>query len=112
MKLPNRDQAFVPRSKTASYLLSPDHDDGGAKAKFFLGYGFTQINPDQLGRALLQHAADHEVTEVVESQYGVKYIVEGDMLMPNGSVKGVRSVWIIDAGTTAPRLVTAYPLEG
>jgi hypothetical protein len=101
----------VPLSKTASYLLSPDHDDGGAKAKFFLGYGFTQTNPSQLSRALLQHAADNEVAEVVDSQYGVKYIVEGDMLMANGKVKGVRSVWIVDTGTTAPRLVTAYPLE-
>lgn len=92
MKLPHQAQAFVPLSKTASYLLSLDHDDGGAKARFFLGYGFTQINPDQLGRALVQHAADHEVAEVVEAQYGVKYIIEGDMLMPNGSIKGVRSV--------------------
>jgi hypothetical protein len=30
---------------------------------------------------------------------------------PGGRMPAVRTVWIVDHGTTAPRLVTAYPRD-
>jgi hypothetical protein len=40
---------------------------------------------------------------------GEKYVLEGLLETPGGKRPPVRTVWIIDAGLTAPRLVTAYP---
>jgi hypothetical protein len=41
--------------------------------------------------------------------YGVRYTVEGELTAPGGRVVNVRSVWFVDHGSDAPRLVTAYP---
>lgn len=42
---------------------------------------------------------------------GSKYVVEGRIEGPSGRSAMVLSVWIIDHGSDAPRLVTAYPSE-
>jgi len=36
--------------------------------------------------------------------------VAGSLNCPNGRRPRVRSVWQLDAGAVAPRLLTAYPL--
>jgi hypothetical protein len=41
--------------------------------------------------------------------HGLKYILDGRIGTPSGKTPVVRSVWIVDAGREAPRLVTAYP---
>jgi len=48
----------------------------------------------------------------MESTHGIKYIVDGIIQGPNGSVGTVRTIWIIDSGRDRPRLVTAYPQKG
>jgi hypothetical protein len=65
-----------------------------------------------LEQALLAHAVAHEVTRVSETSHGIKYIIDGKMQTPDGRSPQVRSVWIVDRGEEALRLVTAYPLEG
>jgi hypothetical protein len=61
--------------------------------------------------ALVQVAFLNDVTAKVESTHGVKYIVDGRIETPVGRSPWVRTVWIVDHGQTAPRLVTAYPQQ-
>jgi uncharacterized protein DUF6883 len=110
MKLPNREHADIPSSKLQGYLLSGTHPIGKAKAGFFRAIGFTESFTDQLERALCIIAYSEDVKEVIESPYGTKYILEGEIETPTGRTVKVRTVWIIDAGQDHPRFVTAYPL--
>ena len=54
-------------------------------------------------------AASAEVTARVGTLYGNKFIVDGLLHAPSGTAARVRSIWIIDRESDAPRLVTAYP---
>ena len=46
-----------------------------------------------------------------ETGLGPRYEVEGELLAPDGRRPRVRTVWQVDTGQIAPRLITAYPLE-
>ena len=39
MKLPNAENAYVEERKITAYLLDPEHEEGGSKARFFLAFG-------------------------------------------------------------------------
>lgn len=110
-RLPNAEQAFVPEGKIETYLLSPAHAVGRAKAAFFTAAGFSISNPEALERGLLSVAQQGVVTQQVASEYGTKYVVDGWLQTPTGRRVAVRTVWIIERERPAPRLVTAYPLE-
>jgi len=58
-----------------------------------------------------QHARDHDITKEETTPLGVRFVVEGDMTMPDGAVAAIRAVWFIERGERAPRFVTAYPLK-
>ena len=45
-----------------------------------------------------------------ETEFGVRYVVDGAMRAPDETLLNVRSVWYIDAEGDAPRFVTANPL--
>ncbi len=111
MKLPNVEHAIVSEEKITGYLLNPQHPDGAGKAKFFEAMGFSRDDWRVLAEALRRLAETTEVAGSVESAHGWKYIVEGPLATPSGRTPAVRSVWIVDQGTTAPRLITAYPTE-
>jgi hypothetical protein len=61
--------------------------------------------------ALKAIAESGEVVENSHSIHGEKYVVEGWLsAQTEGSRQRlVRTVWIIDSGREAPRLVTAFP---
>ena len=111
MKLPNAANAVVEREKIADYLLNPAHRYGASKARFFTHFGFRLAAWGQLARALREHAQTHDVTKTRETGFGPRYEVEGTLNCPNGRRPRVRSVWQLDEGAVAPRLLTAYPLE-
>lgn len=110
MKLPHLENAYVPEAKITAYLLS--EENSGGKAAFYISFGFTINDWQRLSEALIQHANAHEIKRSSETRHGVKYIIEGNMQTPDGRSPQIRAVWIIDTGKDAPRLVTAYPLEG
>ncbi len=112
MKLPNQHKAHVPRDKITGYLLSATHRDGRHKAAMFSSLGFTADNWQELAGALLQHAADHELTKEEDSPFGTRYVIEGIMRCPDGRTPMFRTVWFIETGEDTPRFVTAYPLKG
>jgi len=110
MKLPYLSQAIVPQEKITGYLLSLTHSDGKSKAKFFLAFGFSADNWIIMAKALVTHATEHEVTKIETSPFGKRYVIEGNMLTPDGRQPHVRTVWFIETGELQPRFVTAYPL--
>lgn len=109
MRLPYVQTALVEERKITGYLLSEERSEG--KAAFFAAFGFNLARWDLLRDALLAHAASNEVAQVVSNPFGAKYLVEGRLLTPDGRNPRVRSVWIINAGATVPRLVTAYAIK-
>ena len=111
MKLPNPDKLVVEREKITDYLLNPGHRYGASKARFFAEFGFRIEQWEQLAEALREHGRRHEVARLREPGFGPRYTVEGELNTPGGGRPHVRSVWQMDEGAIAPRLITAYPLE-
>ena len=109
MMLPNCEQAYIPKPKLTKYLLSETHAVGKAKAKFFRSLGYTEPNAHQLANALLMIAKSEEVSQKITTIYGTKYIVEGEVVTPNGNTSRIRTVWVAEPHDQRPRFVTAYP---
>jgi hypothetical protein len=82
---------IVPREKIVEYLSSLAHRDGRNKALFF--FGFSVDAWQTLANVLLRHAAEHEVAKIEASQFGARYIVEGELHAPDGRTTLVRVVW-------------------
>lgn len=109
MKLPNSRLALIDREKVTEYLLNPEHPDNGGKAAFFVALGFSSDGWETLVDALCKLTLTAPVTREMETVHGIKYIVEGEIKGPLGKTASVRTIWIVDAETSFPRLVTAYP---
>jgi hypothetical protein len=109
MKLPNASQAVVEREKVTDYLLNASHPDNGGKAEFFERFGFRLDDWKALADALLKLAREAEVAGTSNSAHGLKFVIVGRLETPSGRPATVRSIWIVDTGTEAARLVTAYP---
>ncbi len=109
MKLPNREHAYVTRSKLKDYLLSESHVVGRSKAKFLRLFGFNISNIVLLEKGLIKIAQTHEIREVILTPHGKKYIIDGLLNTPVNRFVKVRTVWIVDKNQDKPRFVTAYP---
>jgi hypothetical protein len=110
MKLPNRENAYIPSAKLLGYLLSKTHPVGRWKAGFFFSHGFDETNVDVLREQLMKIIHSEDIKDVVLSPHGTKYIVEGTLKTPVGNDVLIRTIWIINKGQEHPRFVTAYPL--
>jgi len=109
MKLPNSKVAYIPREKLLGYLLSETHPVGKSKAKFFRKLGFDETNVNKLEGSLLAFAYTNDVEEVKETPYGVSYIINGSIKLPNRKTVTIKTVWFIETGKNSPRFVTAIP---
>ena len=109
MKVPHIHNAQVPDRKLTGYLLDHVHPQNKGKAAFYEIVGFTKQNADELRKALLTHVLDNEVKKFINTEHGVRYVVEGWMHCLNGKQYPIRSVWFIENGQEIPKLVTAYP---
>jgi hypothetical protein len=110
MKLPNALSAVVGREKVVDYLLNRAHRYGASKAEFFFKYGFLLDKWEVLAQALLEHGQKHDVVNVTET-FGPRFLIDGELPSPDGCAPRVRTVWQLDRGQLAPRLITAYPAE-
>lgn len=108
-KLPNRHKATIDRRKITDYLLARDHPTGRAKAAFFEDFGFEAGNPHILEHALLEHAEQNEISEIVETEFGTKFTITGPIATPIGVSARICVIWFCEHGRTTPRLVTAFP---
>jgi len=111
MKLPNASRVLVEREKVVDYLLNLTHRYGASKARLFGEFGFRLEEWERLAEAFREQAQTCEVTRTRETGHGPRFEVEGELRCPDGRRPRVRSVWQLDKGEVAPRLITAYPLE-
>jgi len=93
VKLPNAEHAVVPSRKITHYLLSTAHRDGQHKAEFFRSFGFKLEAWEELASALLDHARNHEVVEIVPTPFGQNFVVEGALTAPDGRAPDVRVIF-------------------
>jgi len=111
MKLPNAKRLVIEREKIVDYLMNPAHRYGASKARFFAEFEFRVAEWKVLGEALIEHGRNHEVKKTRETSFGPRFEVEGELTTTSGRRPRVRTVWQLDKGEVAPRLITAYPLE-
>ena len=109
MKLPNADQCQIEEDKLRDYLLNPSHPVGRSKAQFFQRLGFRADTWQTLAAALRQHAISGEVISTRATEYGMLYVVGGPLQSAAPGNLEICTVWHLDHGAVAPRLVTAYP---
>jgi len=110
MNLPNASNARVEREKIIGYLLNSSHPYGGSKAGFFARFGFTIEAWELLAECLRNQGSNHPISSVAETVFGPRYALDGEILSPDGRNPFIRTVWQMDRGELAPRLITAYPI--
>ncbi len=111
MKLPYRNNCFVPKEKLTKYLLNPRHARGKDKARFFTRMGFNEEEYELLEKELISLARKNEVMKIRDSESQMKYDIKGIIKTPTGREVSITTVWAIDRGKRKPRFITAYPLE-
>jgi Domain of unknown function (DUF6883) len=104
--LPDFSNPNVDPKKISDYVMNPDHPVGGNKYRVInaatgLGPG-DALTIEQQIREGVRHA-----TPILgkADQYGQRWAVDVVLTGPKGSIV-VRTAWILDAGTSTPRLVT------
>lgn len=110
MLLPNCKRAVVDIRKLRDYCLNPLHDEGKHKARLFAAaLGMTARDAQELRKILLVAVLDNEAALGRHDQYGQRYIVDFELEWHNRRAI-VRSAWIIEDGSTSPKLTSCYPL--
>jgi hypothetical protein len=109
-RLPNAGLVIIDERKITRYLLAADHPVGAPKALFSRQFGYRLVTWTEFRDALCAHVLSGELVSTREFEFGMKYIVQGPIITPSGQRPIIRSVWVVGAGETKPRLVTAYPL--
>lgn len=109
MKLPYKEHAYIPPAKLLDYLLSETHSVGKSKSKYLRSSGFNEANIYLLKQGLISIAQSEDISEVINTPYGVKYVIDGSIRTPVEIVIRIRTIWIVDKQQTRPRFVTAYP---
>jgi hypothetical protein len=107
-RMPGAERAYIEEGKVLDYLLKPEHEVGGPKARFFLARGFTRASWRYFAGALVAHGRENDVAEVTPTGFGLLYEVRCVLRTPDGRDPCIRTIWQVRAGEH-PRLVTAYP---
>jgi hypothetical protein len=111
MKVPGARFAEIDRAKIEDYLLSPVHPVGRFKSVVFNAMGYSRDSWRQLTADLRDHLNANDFIETKRNEFGLKYVVGGNLFAPSGAVADFFTVWIILDGESVPRFVTAYPGE-
>jgi len=108
-KLPNIEEAVVQDAKLTEYLLNPAHPRGAAKASFLARFGFDAGRPELARAAFLEHARQYDISASHQTRFGTIFEVDGPLPSPDSRNLDVRTVWMLEVGATAPRLITMVP---
>ncbi len=109
MKVPNYHNALIPTDKIEGYILSKTHPIGKTKALFFEQVGYTISNRDFFIEDIYSILKENYVARKIETEYGIKYIVKGNVGERFGKPVAVTTIWLIEEGSSIPRFITAYP---
>jgi hypothetical protein len=105
VKIP--DNAVIPEEKLTRYLLVPRLKDD--KSKYLAQAGFTQANPDDLLTAIRQLIVNNEAIKDNVNEYGVFYLVEGNLQGINNNNLAVVTVWLQSKYDGSFRFITLKP---
>ncbi len=108
--IPGANQAVIPMGKIVGYALNSSHPVGKDKARVFAALGFTAENADALVAQILEKLPTLPAAEGKVSQYGKTFNVDVPVVGSLGSGV-VRTGWILESGSIAPRLVTMFVLK-
>ena len=100
------EDALIPEEKLTQYLLLPRQKND--KSRFLARAGFTRENPDMLDKAIRQLLAENEAIPDRHNEYGVFYLVEGELKGPSRTLVVV-TVWLLPANGNRYRFVTLKP---
>ncbi|NCO42979.1 MAG: hypothetical protein COZ06_09105 [Armatimonadetes bacterium CG_4_10_14_3_um_filter_66_18] len=109
MTLPNADEAQTDTRKLTSYLLNAAHRRGGTKARLLVQFGHHREDWRRLESDIRASHLNAEVDATRQTSYGVRYEIRAPRNTPVGRPLRVRTVWQIDKGARAPRLLTLFP---
>jgi hypothetical protein len=107
-QLPNVGNAVLDDAKITKYLLNDVHPQNHGKARFFMLFGFTLANWQQLKTALLDHPHNNVVVGQTTFRYGEMYEVSCSIASPDGRNPCIRSFWAIEPPSISPKFITAY----
>ena len=107
MKLPDDEPPLIEESKVRLYLLNPVGADP-SKARFFSALGYSQDDWQRLADDIREQIVPLDADYGRPNLYGVTYEVVGVLRGPQGSAT-IMTVWIVEKGRKAARLVTAHP---
>ncbi|HRX69803.1 MAG: hypothetical protein H6969_00030 [Gammaproteobacteria bacterium] len=109
MRIPYAENAMIDIRKLRDYCMNPLHPEGKHKARLFAAaLGMTDVDAEPLRDALLQVVKSHDAIVRRCDAYGQRYQI--DFVFDWRDRRTIlRSGWIIEHGSTIPRLTTCYP---
>lgn len=110
MLIPNAEEATVDIRKLRDYCLNLEHDDGKHKARLFSSIlGIESGDAEDLRIILLESVKTCEAKLGRQDDFGQRYTL--DFIIEWQDRKAtLRSGWIVEHGSKAPKLTTCYPL--
>ena len=108
MILPNPENAIISQQKIQDYLLSQSHPIGRFKSLVFGKLGYHPENWETL-QADLKAFLLLEAVFKVDTKYGKKYEICGNITGPIGKTIPIVTAWIVLNDDVFPRFITAYP---
>lgn len=107
--LPNVKNAVIPDKKLTEYALNKNHPIGKHKAIAFEKYlGYNISNKDMLIAEIKSHLKLTPAKLRDKTEYGQPYEVKMKIKGANGKTAWVKTGWIIDENSDAPRLTSIY----
>lgn len=100
---------MIEPEKLVDYLLNTDHPDGWSKAQLLASMGYSRDRWQQLDFDLRIAHLGEDIIATKTTPWGDRYEIVGPLTGPNGDTIMFRSVWQIDLGSDAPRLITMFP---
>lgn len=99
----------IEKRKVIHYLLNVAHPDGRGKAKLLIRCGFHPENWEDFVKSVIEYTKGAKVISEVETPFGRKIILEGNLETPSGKKLFIKSVWIVSL--KSPILVTLFPAK-
>ncbi len=110
MPIPNAENSVVDIRKLRDYCLNAEHENGKHKARLFSSIlNMTVDDAEVLRQILLEVVITHEAQLGRQDEFGQRYTVDFILEWQNRRAT-VRSGWILESGSSTPRLTTCYPL--
>jgi hypothetical protein len=87
-----------------------DDENSKGKSIFFNRCGYFKDNFEMLIQDLKSVALNGQITKREETKFGIKFVVDMEIITANNRTAAFSSVWMIDNESDFPRFITAYPL--